>query len=126
MKTAQELIKAWDEGRTIPTIEMGGLGPGYEQCIQIAAVEFTRATLDFKDTGNRQEDWDRFDVLYGEVLKKIDDDLGGMTGAQYGAAKNLAWNWVHIGPEAFVEKYKAAGEGKRAIICSKHWPKVPS
>ena len=43
--TAQEQLKRWDEGRSIWTISMGGLGPSYEQAIQVLAIEIVRDQL---------------------------------------------------------------------------------
>ena len=41
--TAAELVAAWDRGDLVPTIEMGGLGPGYEQAIQVLMIELLRS-----------------------------------------------------------------------------------
>jgi hypothetical protein len=90
-KTATELVEAWDRGEIVWTISMGGLGPGYEQALQIAAVEFARAGKDMSRTENDKADAERFDGICSEVMKTIDDKLGGLSGAQYGAAKWLAW-----------------------------------
>jgi hypothetical protein len=38
-----EVVAAWDAGRVIWTVEMGGLGPGYEQTIQTLVVELLRS-----------------------------------------------------------------------------------
>lgn len=40
-----DLIENWDAGQPCWTVEMGGLGPGYEQVIQIAMVELVRDNL---------------------------------------------------------------------------------
>src|SRR3990172_3354015 len=39
---AADWLKRWDEGRGVWSIEMGGLGPGYEQCIHITCAEILR------------------------------------------------------------------------------------
>ena len=45
-KTASEALARWDAGGSVFTLEMGGLGPGYEQVIHIVVFELIRA---FKD-----------------------------------------------------------------------------
>jgi hypothetical protein len=41
-------LRRWDEGKTCWSIEMGGLGPGYEQCIHITMAEILRFMLEKK------------------------------------------------------------------------------
>ncbi len=119
---AQKLIESWDNGDLINTIEMGGLGPSYEQAIQVAAIEFTRAGLSFETTGeaNKRADFERWKVLCDETIQKIDTDLGGLTGAQFGAAAQLAWLWVTKGPEYVLESVKE----ERRICAQNFWPQV--
>src|SRR6266403_1363829 len=45
---AAEWLRRWDEGRSVWSIEMGGMGPGYEQAIQVVAAEVVRHLLDKK------------------------------------------------------------------------------
>lgn len=99
---AADWLKRWDEGKTVWTIEMGGLGPGYEQCIHITAAEILRHLLDKKYDAEKWEDsntWKRDrDVIedYGlknERIKKL-----GLSGAQWGAALNVAAMIYRRGP----------------------------
>ena len=46
--TAREQVERWDAGQSIWTLEMGGMGPGYEQAIQVLAIEITRDNLDVR------------------------------------------------------------------------------
>ena len=41
-KTNKEALERWDKGDSLFTISMGGMGPGYEQCIHIVAMETIR------------------------------------------------------------------------------------
>lgn len=124
-ETVDEMLAAWDRGDTIWTIEMGGLGPGYEQAIQVAAVEFARESRAFQRTEDEKADWERFGEVCDAVLHRIDADLGGLTGAMYGAAKQIAWQWCcGGGPEAFLRKAREQGLEDRIIQCSKDFPKV--
>lgn len=124
--TIAELLKAWDEGDTVWSIELGGLGPGYEQAIQILAVEIARKLQHYIPTGTKEE-WTRdVDKIVDETVHRLDADLGGMTGAQVGAAKWLAWQWCHNGgPKALQERAKNQDKQDRAIQVSKAWPKAP-
>lgn len=84
-ETCSEALAKWDKGEPVFTVEMGGLGPGYEQCIQMLAFELIR---EFKDDKTfDKEGWN------GERAEKIVDTLDkklGFSGAQVGAAKSLA------------------------------------
>lgn len=101
-KTAsnEDALAAWDRGDLVWTCDMGGMGPGYEQCIQIMAFEMLRAML-----ANPVEDWTKLTASEGgsadawrEYRDKIDNDPTvksvieklGPSGAQHGAAMNIA------------------------------------
>ncbi len=97
---AAEWLRRWDAGRGVWSVEMGGLGPGYEQCIQVVASEIIRHMLEEGYDFSIKEMWDhqreaieRFGHE-SEVIKK----LGGITGAQWGAAFNLALQIYRKGP----------------------------
>jgi hypothetical protein len=83
-ETAAEALARWDDGKTVWTVEMGGLGPGYEQAIHVTAFELIREALalDSRPIDSKGDDlWQAF----GERLDKEPHpwmhDLG-ITGAQ--------------------------------------------
>lgn len=122
--TAQELLTKWDAGEPIWSIELGGFGPGYEQAIQVAAVEMARdhhAALLPTDAQARADEWDR---LCANTVRKHDESLGGMSGAQFGAAKWLAYQWCfgEGGPQGLIDRAKAAE--RESILVSKSWPRA--
>jgi hypothetical protein len=96
--TNTEVLAAWDAGEPVWSCSMGGIGDGYEQCIQNMGFEMLRAMFD-----KPPEDWSKFDgedgrKLWQEYRDEIDkvpsvaavvDELGP-SGAQHGAAMNLA------------------------------------
>jgi hypothetical protein len=129
MKTVTELLAAWDSGKSIWSIEMGGLGPGYEQAIQICAVEFSRVGKDFAPTGNNDNDSAAWERLCSERLKEINTPEAelGLSGAQFSAAAWLAWKWCHGGgPENLVQMSKKQDPtDDRSIQVSRQWPKAP-
>ena len=121
-KTAAEQLRRWDAGETIWSIEMGGLGPGYEQAIQVLAIEIIRDELsnpipddttwcDWGDATVRRIDYKRPDGTYA---------CGGFSGAQVGAAKQIAYRFIKDGPALALEHVP---DGRR-IQVSNTWPRV--
>lgn len=127
-KDVAELLRRWDAGESVWSIELGGLGPGYEQAIQVAAVEMARDGQSFKPTGDKTADSKAWDAICTESLRKHDEQLGGITGAMYGAASWLAYQWCHNGGPADLmrlaeEKAKADGKDRRIQI-SRNFPRA--
>ena len=124
--TAREQVERWDAGQIIWTIEMGGLGPGYEQAIQVLAVEITRDNLD-RPVPTAAE-WRTFgDSTVERIDVKLPDgsySCGGFSGAQVGAAKILALRWLRDGPAKTLASLPA-DQADRKIQASKTWPRVP-
>lgn len=124
-KTAEELVAAWDRGDTIWSLSMGGLGPGYEQAIQVMAVEFARAGIgSVRPSDNKAADA-AWEAICSPVLSRIDGEIGGASGSMYGVAKWLAFQWVHGGgPAALMARAREYGQDDRMIQVSKSWPKA--
>lgn len=104
---AREWLRRWDAGQSVWTIEMGGLGPGYEQCIHIVCAEVLRYWFDSsvtsddfatdescKAVSDRTREWS----FQNETIKKL-----GLSGAQYGAAVNIAGHLFRRGPRAIMK-----------------------
>ena len=120
-KTAKEMVKAFDDGEAVTTVEMGGLGPGYEQAIQLFAIELMRKFAD---------------VEPDKLWKSISDGaLGvasneckglGLSGAQGGAAINLVYHFIKDGPELAIQKLRESGKRSEDdfILVSKHFPSL--
>jgi hypothetical protein len=121
-KDAREQLRRWDAGETIWSIEMGGMGPGYEQAIQVLAIEIVRDNLDKPlPEGDAEREWGY------STVSRIDHQLpngkwscGGYSGAQVGAARNLAYWWLKRGPAAIHDEAKE----DRRILVSNFWPHV--
>lgn len=100
---AADWLSRWDEGRGVWSIEMGGLGPGYEQCIQILCAETLRFLLKTKpDLAAMEADnaaWKAFrsemdkDAFANPVIERL-----GLSGAQAGAGMSLALQFYRKGP----------------------------
>jgi hypothetical protein len=113
--TAQEALTKWDAGEPVFTIEMGGLGPGYEQAIQILVWELVRDAEPVSE-GMSLSDW-------GEAaVTRANAGVGGFSGAQVGAAKGVAARFLLRG----YEESLAAAPADRRIMVSRTWPRSPS
>lgn len=103
-KDIHEWLDRWDSGRGVWSLEMGGIGPGYEQAIQITVAEIVRELI---NGGYDAASWE--DKEKGKANgKKIEDaifaiqkikDLG-LSGAQWGGAMSLACLLFRHGPVA--------------------------
>ncbi len=120
---AAEQLRRWDAGESIWSVEMGGLGPGYEQAIQTLAIEIVRDNLG--KPLPTQETWNNWG---DSTITRIDYQLpdgkwscGGFSGAQVGAAKGIALRWLRDGPQQAHDSAPA----DRRIQVSKFWPHAP-
>jgi hypothetical protein len=99
---AVDWLKRWDEGRTVWSIEMGGLGPGYEQCIHITCAEILRVMLEGKFDHSKWSDKDQWkrdrDAISDLVMAVPAVKALGLSGAQWGGALNVASNLYMHGP----------------------------
>lgn len=128
-ETAAEWLRRWDAGETVWTLEMGGFGPGYEQCIQIACAEVVRDmhAVPAPEDGDK-EAWKAWGERADVALHRADKFPGmGMSGAQAGAAKSLAAALCKRGPEGFFAHIKetAPDRAKDMIQVSRDWPRAP-
>ncbi|WP_458760505.1 hypothetical protein ACSVBT_06855 [Afipia sp. TerB] len=122
---AADWLSRWDAGRGVWSIEMGGLGPGYEQCIQIVAAEVLRHLIDKGYDASRWEDaeaWqqDRKTIeahgFDNERVKAL-----GISGAQWGAAVSLATALYRDGPRKVMNDERVKD---RHIQVSRNFPQV--
>jgi hypothetical protein len=114
-ETAKEALTKWDLGDPVFTVSMGGLGPGYEQCIHIIVFELLREYLDkpLLDTNDREACSAWGDAIINELDKKY-----GFSGAQVGAAKHLAVCFLRDG----YRKTVRALPSDRLIQVAKYFP----
>ncbi|KKM07558.1 hypothetical protein LCGC14_1732710 [marine sediment metagenome] len=89
--TLEEALKKWDNKKTVWSVEMGGLGPGYEQCIQVMIFEMCKETIGKALTPKE------FEKAVEPVITKLDKRFGGFSGAQVGAAKQVAFKFLTKG-----------------------------
>ena len=97
---AADLLARWDAGRGVFSIDMGGMGPGYEQALQITVFEILRDLLTRKPDMAAWEDKDAWTAerdLIDANVSPIVSSLG-LSGAQWGAALSLAVAFYMRGP----------------------------
>lgn len=130
-KDAADWLARWDSGRTVFSIEMGGLGPGYEQCIHITAAEILRHLLDARydaaswttpPKADAEAAWKRDrDAIYEHGQTNATVKALGLSGAQWGAAVSLATSIYQRGPRAVMTDKRTKD---RNIQVSKNFPQV--
>lgn len=126
LKTATnaEALAEWDSGGSVWSCEMGGMGPGYEQCIQVMAFEMLRAIVanppaNWKDFQDEQDKWrayrDQIEAL--PSVKGVIEKLRP-SGAQFGAAMSMACMFARNG---YAEAMATVPDDRR-IQVSKNFP----
>lgn len=131
--TAAKALAKWDAGNPVFTVEMGGLGPSYEQCIHIVAFEIIRELLthqpiDWKKVdavhagdADAKLEWRAFtDNVEAVVLRKVSDLR--LSGAQWAVAQSFAYIVVRKGWRAMLDELPS----DRLIQVSKDWPRIAS
>lgn len=119
---AKERLRLWDAGEIVWSVEMGGLGPGYEQAIQVLAIEIIRDNVDGSEPIDTQySNWG--DSTVSRVDYKLPNGkyaCGGFSGAQVGAAKAIAYRLLKDGETKALDSVPS----DRKIQVSNFWPKV--
>lgn len=123
--TAHDALAKWDAGAPVWSCEMGGIGPGYEQCIQEMGFEMLRAMLaspiDWSSVSGEagRSAWREYSdkIKATPNVKAVVEKLGP-SGAQFGAAMNIA---------SVLARHDYAGgmdmvPEDRRILVSKHFP----
>lgn len=121
-QTAADALNRWDDGKLVFTIEMGGLGPEYEQAIQVLVFEIIRDSLNVTLPDESDKDkMKTFSASFGDsAVSRIDEKMGGYSGAMIGAAKYLAYRALRDG----WEKTLKSAPDERRIQVSKDFPKL--
>lgn len=123
--TTREWLEAWDRGECVASVEMGGIGPGYEQAIQRLVVEIIRdndcvCPEWLKDEVENDKRSERSKTWGDDTARRLDKEpWAGFSGAQVGAARNLAYRILRDGPDGVLESLRKQGIEDRLIIVSK-------
>lgn len=118
--TAVDWLTRWDSGEIVPSVEMGGLGPAYEQCIHVTASEILRHLIKNQPDPDSFRDWweKHGDAVSEHVTSRPPVEGLGITGAQWGAALNVAANLYVRGAAAFDDE----AVSDRRIFVSRNFP----
>ena len=120
---AADWLRRWDECLSVWSIEMGGLGPGYEQAIQITVAEIVRHLLAGKydpiaweDKEFWKQDCEKIEenAFKNPVIKNL-----GLSGAQWYAALQVAVMLYKHGPRKVMADPRV---NDRHIQVSKDFP----
>jgi hypothetical protein len=117
--TWQEAAKRWQEGQTVFSAELGGISPGYEQCIQILLFEILARWKGEVPPPNGEAYPGIYNDHVKAVAKELDPKLG-FSGAQVGVAKATAYQFMHYGYRYMMEKLPT----DRLIQVSKDFPQM--
>lgn len=122
-KSAEEWLKRWHENHIVWSINLSGMGRGYEQCCQVIAAEFIQIMIDKKydasqwnSSGLYQKDRKEIENLSfeNEIIMSLDP-----TGAQVAVALGLAARFYKDGPRKWLED---PANKDRLIRVQKHFP----
>lgn len=116
--TLDEALAKWNADELVTTIEMGGLGPGYEQGIQIGVFELLN---DLKGVEIPFSDKEAAHKLIEETFYKTIarvKELDGISGAMAGASMHIAYMFRLHG---YSEAINMADQDRR-IMCKRSFP----
>ena len=117
--TVKEAISRWDKGGHLWTVEMGGIGPGYEQTIQVGVIEVCRLLVD-KELPKTDEELNK---QYDDAMHAVCQNFElGLSGAQAQVIKSLAYHYIRDGWKKTIDSFD---DKDRHIMVSKHWPGQP-
>jgi hypothetical protein len=90
-ETVADALNKWHANEMVFSVEMGGLGPGYEMAIQGLAFELMRE-FETRDINWTDPELNLDDIVDAVVHRCNDEPWGHFSGAQVGAATDLAAN----------------------------------
>lgn len=105
------MINEYDAGGTVWSIEMGGMGPGYEQAIQVGVIESCRAHAKY-GLNHRRVPTPEYamntylSLLLDDAMKADPKWLDGLSGAQAGAVMNIVANYLRKGYGACIDEWR--------------------
>ncbi len=99
--TTKEMLIKWNKGEEIESVEMGGIGDGYENAIQQNIFPLCEKIAD--NPVMKETDEKKIEKIINKILleQSRDQDLSG---AQAGAIKNVAYQFAKYGYQYMMDK----------------------
>lgn len=119
IQTWQEAAEAWREGGSVWSAELGGIGPGYEQAIQVLLFEILARWEGDPPISTGKAYDQRYASHVDKVVHDLDKECGGFSGAQVGAAKATAFQFMVYGYKHMMDKLSE----DRKILVGKSFPR---
>lgn len=97
-ETWQQVADKYAAGEIVWSAELGGMGPGYEQCIQ--DLLFSILTKWPRKKKMPKPDGENYPAEYSKFVDEIVSEMNGsygFSGAQVGAAKRVAYQFIKYG-----------------------------
>lgn len=87
-----QVVVLWQTGAIVASIELGGIGPAYEQAIQNFLFKILSYLVEFKISPAGLSDKENYSKTYNEICEKLSSEED-LSGAMFCAAKNLAYQF---------------------------------
>ena len=126
-ETVEKMLAAWDADEIVWTVEMGGMGPGYEQAIQVGVMEMCRkmqngCLVELKFDEEKQEPIETYSPEFKAASHEVNDEQNlGLSGAQAGAMMQIAFRFLTDGPRKALLSMKET-DPDRLIMVTKNFP----
>lgn len=120
--TVTDALKLWDDGELLWSLEMGGLGPAYEQAIQVGIIELCRRIYPLPVMEDDKLD-EYLEEHIHQVIKDSNGGLQGLSGAQAQAIKSLAYHYCSRGWRTVLLDYRES-DRERLTMISNQWPRM--
>ncbi len=114
-KELKKWIEDYDAGNEMTSVSMGGISKGYEEAIQILAIEAMRNLQIIEMPIDRDE----FSTIVNcavDAAASFLDKKHGFSGAQVGAAKNMAAVFWRQTPEKGIQMMKDSNPDRLILI----------
>lgn len=110
-ESLQDITKKWRAGDVIWSAELGGMGPGYEQAIQVLLWELCSRWEGEMPPSTAKEYPKEFSDFTDIVARDLRD--WGFSGAQVGQAKATAYQFLTIG---YADMMNKLPEDRRIMV----------
>jgi len=97
------VVERWKKGETVFTIELGGLGPGYEQAIQNYLFDILTYLIEKKIDVKKLTLKKHYTKYYEEICSEVSNGRD-LSGAMYGAAMVTAFQFYKYDYESMMRQ----------------------